>query len=93
MKKKSTNKIIKCLILKIDTTIITEIDEVPSELGEPDCKLINPFTLAKGIAGDYYLNPWPDVTEQREMMIHSDSILTIVDPKPDLIDKYLELTK
>jgi hypothetical protein len=93
MKKKSTNKIIKCLILKTDTTIITEIDEIPSELGEPDCKLINPFTLAKGIAGDYYLNSWPDVTEQREMMIHSDSILTIVDPKPDLIDKYLELTK
>lgn len=93
MKKKSTNKTIKCLILKIDTTIITEIDEVPSELGEPDCRLINPFTLSKGIAGDYYLNPWPDVTDQREMMIHSDSILTIVDPKPDLIDKYLELTK
>jgi len=93
MKKKSTNKIIKCLILKIDTIVITEIDEVPSELGEPDCKLINPFALSKGIAGDYYLNVWPDVTEQREMMIHSDSILTIVDPKSDLIDKYLELTK
>jgi hypothetical protein len=25
-------------------------------------------------------------------MIHSDSILTIVDPKPEIIKKYLELT-
>jgi hypothetical protein len=25
-------------------------------------------------------------------MIHSDSILTIVDPKPEIVEKYLELT-
>jgi hypothetical protein len=91
MKKKLTNKIIKCLILKINIILITEIDEVSSDLGEPDCKLTNPFSLYKEINGEYSLNPWPDITEQKEMMIHSDSILTIVDPKSDLIDKYLEL--
>jgi len=26
------------------------------------------------------------------MMIHSDSILTIVDPKEEIVEKYLELT-
>jgi hypothetical protein len=26
------------------------------------------------------------------MMIHSDSILTIVDPKEEIIEKYLKLT-
>jgi hypothetical protein len=81
-------KSIKCLLLKVDNVIITEIIEVGSELGEPDCKLINPYK----IDGDGNLTPWPDVTDQREMMIHSDSILTIVTPKEDIIEKYLELT-
>ena len=79
---------VKCLLLKIDSIIVTEIVEIGSELGEPDCKLINPYKIdAEG-----NLSPWPDVTHQREMMIHSDSILTIVDPKKEIIEKYLELT-
>ena len=34
-------KTVKCLLLKVDNVIVTEIIEVGSELGEPDCKLIN----------------------------------------------------
>lgn len=79
---------IKCLLLKVDTVIVSEIIEVGSEIGEPDCKLINPYE----IDDEGNLTLWPDVTDQREMMIHSDSILTIVDPKPEIIEKYLELT-
>ena len=82
------SKTVKCLLLKVDNVIVTEIEEVPSELGEPDCRLVNPFRIdAEG-----NLTPWPEVTDQKEMMIHSDSILTIVDPKPEIIEKYLELT-
>ena len=81
-------KKIKCLLLKIDNVIVTEIIEVGSELGEPDCKLINPYC----IDSEGNLTPWPNVTDQREMMIHSDSILTIVDPKEEIIEKYLKLT-
>jgi len=81
-------KQVKCLLLKIDTVIITEIAEVISELGEPDCKLINPYQYF----GEEDLRPWPEVTNQTELMIHSDSILTIADPKPEIIEKYLELT-
>ena len=81
-------KTVKCLLLKVDNVIVTEIVEVGSELGEPDCKLIKPYEIdAEG-----NLIPWPEVTDQKELMIHSDSILTIVDPKPEIIDKYLELT-
>lgn len=82
-------KIVKCLLLKIDNVIITEIVELQSELGEPDCKLINPYK----IDSEGNLTPWPEVTNQKEMMIHSDSILTIVDPKDEIVEKYLELTK
>ena len=81
-------KTVKCLLLKVDTVLVTEIIEVGSELGEPDCKLINPCKI--DTEGNLVL--WPDITDQREMMIHSDSILTIVDPKPEIIQKYLELT-
>jgi hypothetical protein len=86
-------KIVKCLLLKVDTVLITEIVEVGSELGEPDCKLINPYVLKKGISDDYYLETWLDFTDQNELMIHSDSILTIADPTAQIIEKYLELTK
>ena len=81
-------KTIKCLLLKIDNVIVTEIIEVGSELGEPDCKLINPYC----IDSEGNLTPWPNVTDQREMMIHSVSILTIVDPKEEIVEKYLKLT-
>ncbi len=82
------SKTVKCLLLKVDNVIVTEIEEVPSELGEPDCRLVNPFRIdAEG-----NLTPWPEVTDQKEMMIHSDSILTIVDPKEEIVKKYLELT-
>jgi hypothetical protein len=82
------NKTIKCLLLKVDNVIVSEIIEVGSELGEPDCKLINPYRI--DVEGN--LTEWPEVTDQREMMIHSDSILTMVDPKSEIIEKYLELT-
>ena len=82
------SKTVKCLLLKVDNVIVTEIEEVPSELGEPDCRIINPYQInAEGER-----TPWPEVTDQREMMIHSDSILTIVDPKEEIVTKYLELT-
>ena len=85
-------KIVKCLLLKVDSVLITEIVEVGSELGEPDCKLINPYLLKKGTSDDYYLEPWLHFTNQKELMIHSDSILTIADPTPEIVEKYLELT-
>lgn len=83
---------VKCLLMKVNSVLITEIIEVGSELGEPDCKLVNPYVLKKSITSEYYLEPWLDFTNQKELMIHSDSILTIVDPTSEILDKYLELT-
>jgi hypothetical protein len=82
-------KIVKCLLLKVDNVLIAEIEEVSAELGEPNCRIINPYK----IDSEGFLTPWPEVTNQRELMIHSDSILTIVNPKPEVVEKYLELTK
>ena len=81
---------IKCLLLKNDTVLISEIVEIGSELGEPDCKLTKPFKLVEQ-SDSFTLEPWITFTLQDEIMIHSDSILTIVDPTPDLLSKYFEM--
>jgi len=83
------SKIVKCLLLKVDNVLIAEVQEVSAELGEPNCRIINPYR----IDGNGCLTPWPEITNQKELMIHSDSILTIVDPLPEIVNKYLELTK
>lgn len=77
---------IKCLILKTGITLIAEISEVGADVGEPDCQLINPYQ----IVDDGSLIRWPSVTDQRSMKMHSDSILTLVDPNQDILAKYKE---
>ena len=80
---------IKCLLLDVDNVIISEVEEIGAEIGDPDCKLIKPY-LFESIDN---MIPWPKATDQTELMIRSDSILTIADPTKEVIVKYLELTK
>ncbi|QDH50572.1 hypothetical protein [Synechococcus phage S-B43] len=81
---------LKILILTTDKVILTQIEEVATDLGEPDCKLIEPFELNE----DGTLSPWlVDLTRQNTFMIHSDKILTIVEPNSKLIEKYEDLVK
>tara|TARA_Y100001937_G_scaffold122323_1_gene182852 strand:- start:279 stop:533 length:255 start_codon:yes stop_codon:yes gene_type:complete len=83
------DKIIKCLLLDVDNVIISEIEEVGADVGEPDCKLINPF-LFESIDN---MKPWPKATDQKELLIRSDNILTMADPTKAVINRYLDLTK
>ena len=79
---------IKILMLKeYSLVLIARIEELTTELGEPDCKLIEPFEI-KG----EFLEHWPSFSMQREMIIHSDSILTILEPDAHHLDKYQSLT-
>ena len=80
--------------------LISQIEEVTTELGEPDCKLVNPFiittseekiTMQEGVA---VLRPWLlNITRDDIFMISSDKILTMCDPTPTLLEKYIDLTK
>ena len=80
-------KQIKVLLLSTSERLISEIIEVGADIGEPDCKLIKPHEIWEG----HNLCPWMrDDTDQIEFMISSDKIITIADPKKDLLDKYLE---
>ena len=80
---------IKCVLVDVDTVLISEVVEMDAELGDPNCKLINPY-LFNSIDD---MKPWKsDITNQTEFMIRSEDILTIADPSGIVIDKYNELT-
>ena len=80
---------IKCVLVDVDIVLIAEVVELDAEIGDPNCKLINPY-LFNSIDD---MKPWKsEVTNQTEFMIRSEDILTIADPSGTIIDKYTELT-
>jgi len=82
--------VIKLIVLVSDKILISQIDEVGVEIGEPDCKLTEPFVYNN----DETLTPWLlDVSNDNTFMISSDKILTIAEPKPTLLEKYQNLIK
>lgn len=84
-------KNLKLLVLMNNQILITQIEEVSTELGEPDCKLVEPFILNQS---NLSLSPWlVDYSTQNTFMIHSDKILTIADPNGKLKDKYESLVE
>jgi hypothetical protein len=85
---------IKVIIFLSGQCVVSEIEEVGADLGEPDCKLVKPFEVKKDIAENVFLIPWnSDYTSQDTFMVSSEKILTIVDPKPTLLEKYQSLIK
>jgi hypothetical protein len=82
---------IKLLLLTNNQILISKIEEVGADIGEPDCKLINPYILDTSTET---LSPWlASFSMQNIFMIQSDKILTITDPKPTLLEKYENLIK
>ena len=80
------DKMIKILLLSTKEYIISEISEVPAEFGDPNCKLTNPCYTDS-------MNKWlGEYTNQKEMMIHSDKIITIIDPNEEYLKKYIDAT-
>lgn len=83
---------IKTIVFKDGTVVISQIEEVDSELGDPNCKLIKPCEIKKQITDEVYLQNWLcDYTKQDEFLVNSDSILTIINPNTDIIKKYIDI--
>ena len=73
------------VVLTSGTKLIATLEEVTTELGEPDCKLVEPYVITEHDT----LEPWLlNITNQNEVMISSDKILTLVEPKTTLLAKY-----
>jgi len=80
---------IKVILLTSNAVLISEIEEVGADIGEPDCKLINPYVINQSSLS---MEPWLlNITTQSEFMISSDKILTISDPTEELTKKYNSL--
>ena len=81
-------KVIKVLLLSNQEIVVSEITEVAAEFGDPNCKLIKPYKIVGGA-----LHRWmQDYTEQNEVMISSDKIITLVTPSPLIFDQYSKVT-
>ena len=88
------DRIIKVLALTNHQYLISEIEEVGSaDIGEPDCKLLNPFVINTE-SGQTILEPFlTTVTRDTVFMMGSDKILTLAEPAPTILEKYLDLLK
>ena len=93
-------KVVKLIVLTSKEILVSEIEEVGGEIGEPDCKLIHPVilkTTEEKITveeGKVLLSPWlqaftPDTT----FMISSDKIITLAEPAENILEKYEALIK
>ena len=76
---------LKFIVLMNQQILVSQIEEVGSELGEPDCKLINPYLIDDDNQLNKFLNGYSD---ENIFMIHSDKILTITNPSEDIVKKY-----
>ena len=89
------DKVIKLIVLTSKEILLSEIEEVGSEIGEPDCKLINPvvmhttedkFTIEEG---KVTLTKWlSSFTYDSTFMISSDKIITLAEIAPNILEKY-----
>ena len=79
---------IKVLLLSNQEIVVSEIEEIACEIGDPNCKLTKPYKIEGGA-----LHKWmQDYTEQNEIMISSDKIITLVTPSPLIFDQYSKVT-
>ena len=81
---------IKLIVLTNQQRLVSQIEEIGADIGQPDCKLTEPFVVGENNT----LSPWlVESTNQSVFMLSSDKILTLVDPKPTLLEKYQDLLK
>jgi len=93
-------KVIKLIVLTSKELLVSEIEEIGAEVGEPDCKLIHPVILKTAEEkitveeGKVVLSPWlQSFTKDTTFMISSDKIITLAEPADNIVEKYEALIK
>ena len=79
---------IKIIVLVNGDLLISAVEEVAAlDIGDPNCKMISPYKIV-----GKEMTPWlGDVTDDVDIMICSDKILSLVEPHKLLVDSYLKL--
>ena len=73
------------LLKEPNLTLIAQTDEMPAE---PRVHLVQPYVV--GGKTKLTLTPWPDYTDDVDILLHSESLLTVCDPTEELASLYLK---
>ncbi len=82
--------ITKLIVLVNSRILLSKIEEVGADIGEPDCKSISPYVVTEQKTLEPFLCGY---TKEKTFMMSSEKILTLVDPTPTLLEKYEDLIK
>ena len=68
--------------------IIAQVEEVEGDAlpGDPDCILRDPYV----VDCDGGIDPWPVHSDDREVVVRSTDITTLVNPSKQLLARYIE---
>jgi len=69
--------------------LISQIEEVGADIGQPDCKLTKPYEVILQEDGKLFLNRWLDgLSSEDTFMMSSDKILSLSTPTMQILDSY-----
>jgi hypothetical protein len=82
-------KIIKLIVLTSHLKLISQVEQVGADIGEPDCKLTKPYEVVLQEDGKLFLRRWLDGFASDDVfMMSSDKILTLTEPTMQILDSY-----
>jgi hypothetical protein len=86
-KRRKVMQNLKLLLLKNNSYVIAQVEEIVADYGMPNCKLVSPFEVVSEVD----LRPWPCYTDQEEVLFSSDNIMTIISPCADVVKAYIDM--
>jgi len=89
MEKTEQEKIIKLMVLTNNLKLISQVEQVGADIGEPDCKLTKPYEVVLQEDGKLFLRRWLEgFASDDAFMMSSDKILTLSEPTMQILDSY-----
>ena len=73
------------VMLKTGQTLVSLSEELDYE---PKCHLIEPHEITGKTK--ITLTPWPPHTDETNILLHGDSLLTVIEPTTDIASQYLK---
>ena len=88
-KEQEQEKIIKLIVLTNKTKLVSQVEQVGADIGEPDCKLTKPYEVILQDDGKLFLHRWLEgFASDDAFMLSSDKILTLSEPTMQILDSY-----
>ena len=75
------------MILKTGQTLIAQTEQLEYE---PRVHLVKPMMVSGKTK--LSLTPWPEYTDDTDVLLHSDSLLTVCEPSEQVLSAYIKKT-